>query len=90
MNIGMSANDDIQNLLMLADTYRSNFNHTLNTVSLRAAKQGAYLAKLRAGTVGITLTRRDAIMQWFSDHWPDDLAWPDDIPRPSRAGREAA
>ena len=22
------------------------------------------------------------IIQWFSDHWPADLAWPHDIPRP--------
>ena len=25
---------------------------------------------------------RQYVAQWFSDHWPADLAWPSDIPRP--------
>jgi len=28
-------------------------------------------------------------MQWFSAHWPAELAWPEDIPRPmAPAGAE--
>ena len=30
-----------------------------------------------------TSRRAARITQWFSDHWPEDLAWPVDIPRPA-------
>lgn len=86
----MSANNDITNLLSVADAYGRHFNHSLKTVSLRAARQGQFLADLKAGRRGITLNRRDAIFQWFSDNWPADLAWPSDIPRPAPNRKEVA
>lgn len=86
----MSANTDITNLLRVADEYASHRNHSLKTVSLRAAKQGQFLADLKTGRRGITLSRRDAIFQWFSDNWPEELVWPADIPRPAPRKREAA
>lgn len=87
----MKANTDIQNLLALAKEYGAHRNHALTTVSLRAAKQGQFFADLEAGRRGITLNRRDAIMQWFSDNWPnEDLAWPTDIDRPTPTKRIAS
>lgn len=89
INVGMKANSDINILSTLAATCAAHRNWSMNTVSLRAAGKGTYLADLLAGKVGITLARRDRILQWFSDHWPADLEWPRDIPRPSKS-KEAA
>jgi hypothetical protein len=81
--------DFISDLLFLTEALAAHRNWSMNTVSLRAAGKGTYLADLLAGKVGITLARRDRILQWFADHWPEDLEWPRDIPRPSKS-KEAA
>ncbi|KAF0674401.1 hypothetical protein [Profundibacterium mesophilum] len=86
----MNANTDIRNILFLADLYGRHRYHALSTVSLRATKQGAYLGKLKAGEIGLTLGRRDRIVEWFSSNWPEDLEWPRDVPRPSASGSEDA
>lgn len=86
----MNANTDISNILAVAKAYAGHFNHSLNTVSLRAASQGRFLADLEAGKRGITLTRRDAIMQWFSDNWPGDVKWPARVLRPTPNQKDAA
>ena len=69
------------NLLILAERYGSNKSIALSTVSLYAAGQGRLMERLRAGC-GITVGRRDRILQWFSDHWPAGLPWPEEISRP--------
>lgn len=80
---------DIQMIAELATTLAAHRNWSINTVSLRAAKKGTYLADLVAGRVGMTLARRDRIMLWFAENWAADLEWPADIPRPSQS-KEAA
>ncbi len=86
----MTANSDINAIFRLASTYGAHRNWTLNTASLRSAGKGTYIADLIADRVGLTVRRRDNIMQWFSDNWPDeDLSWPRDIPRPAKT-KEAA
>lgn len=81
----MKAKDDISAIADLTRSYAAHRNWTVNTTSLRAAGKGTYIADLVAGRVGLTLRRRDRIAQWFSDHWPADLAWPRDIPRPPKS-----
>ena len=76
---------DIEHLLRLAARYGSQKALALSTVSLYAAGQGQLLARLQAGC-GITVARRDRILQWFSDHWPEEVSWPDDIDRPVPGG----
>lgn len=76
-------------IVALAEAYAHARQISLKSVSLYAAKRGNFLTELKEGKRTITLKRRDAILQWFSDNWPADLVWPTDIPRPSRskAGR---
>ena len=81
---GIMASKDIKHLLNLADRYGSDKALSLSTVSLYAAGQGRLMGRLREGC-GITVGRRDRILQWFSDHWPPELPWPEEIPRPSPA-----
>ncbi len=80
----MKATFDISTIAELARTYAAHRNWTINTASLRAAGKGTYINDLVAGRVGLTIRRRDRIIQWFSDNWPVDLAWPRDVPRPSK------
>lgn len=88
--VGMTATFDIAAIAQLANSYGAHRNWSLNTTSLRASGKGTYFSDLVAGRVGLTLRRRDKIIQWFSDNWPDaDLAWPQDIYRPEKS-REAA
>jgi len=74
-------------LLLLADNYAAHQRISHWAVSFRAMKKGDFFARLRAGK-GCTVKTHGRVMQWFSDHWPLDLAWPADIPRP--AAREGA
>ena len=77
-------------ILALAACYSRHFNHTLATVSLRAAKRGSFFDELAAGG-NFTVKRAERIIQWFSDNWPNgELAWPTDIPRPSPTKKDAA
>ena len=71
--IGMIANTDVRNILKLAEMYFAARKLSLTTVSLYASNQGMVFLRLRSGE-GITVRRRDRILQWFSDHWPADLA----------------
>ena len=75
------ATRDVEQLLTLAARYGSAKALALSTVSLYAARQGQLMARLQAGC-GITVARRDRILQWFSDHWPEEVSWPEDILRP--------
>lgn len=85
----MFAKSEIRNILFLAERYRAARNLSLKTVSVYAAGRGGFLTELAAGERGITLARRDRILQWFSDHWPDDLEWPAAIPRPPKSTEAA-
>ena len=65
-------------------------NRAESTVSRLSTGSGDTLSRLSRGH-SITTSRIDRALQWFSDHWPADLAWPADIPRPEPgADREAA
>ena len=78
---------DINDLLHLAELYASSKSLALSTVSLYAAGQGRLMARLQSGCE-ITVGRRDRILQWFSDHWPAELAWPEEIERPAAGSPE--
>ena len=59
------------------------------------ASGNPYLIKRLREGAGCTIATYNRVIQWFSDHWPVDLAWPSDIPRPepspgSPASKEAA
>lgn len=76
-------------LVRLAEAYGEHLNLTLSTVSTYATNDGKRLPHLKGGG-GCTLKTAAAVLQWFSDNWPEDLAWPKDIARPARGARRAA
>lgn len=67
-------------LIRLGRTYGRFRELALSTVGRLAGGQGAFFQRVAAGRV--TIRRVDRAVQWFSDHWPAELAWPDDLLRP--------
>ncbi len=78
-----------EQIVSLAMVYSGHAGLTLSTVSTYAANDGKWLPNLKAGTASCTLRKAAAVVGWFNDNWPADLAWPRDIPRPSKS-KEAA
>lgn len=67
-------------LIRLGRTYGRFRKLALSTVGRLAGGQGAFFQRVAAGRV--TIRRLDRAVQWFSDHWPAELAWPEDLLRP--------
>lgn len=70
-------------LLLVARAYARAKNVTLSTIGTYAVNHGHALQRLEQGR-GITVGRLNRIMQWLSDHWPDDEPWPSDVTRPTK------
>lgn len=71
-----------ETLIAVAKTYAAHAGLTLATVSTYMGGSGDTLARLERGH-DMTTRRLQRFLQWFSDHWPEDLPWPSDIPRPA-------
>ncbi len=68
-------------LVALADAYASATGVALSTVSARVFDDGKRISQIRAGR-GITLSRFNRALTWFSANWPDGAEWPAHIKRP--------
>ena len=83
---------DETSLVDMAQRFASARGITLWRVGFLAAGDGKFFARLIAGRT-CTLRVARVVVQYLSDHWPDDHEWPDAIPRPaprSKSEREAA
>ena len=70
-----------ETLLIVAEHYSALTGRSLATTSTLAANDGKLLRRLGEGA-GITIRRYEAIMMWFSEHWPRDAEWPSEVQRP--------
>ena len=68
-------------LAAVAQTFASGSGLELVTVARYAAGDWRFFDRLAEGA-GFTARKYDDVMQWFSDHWPENHPWPDDVPRP--------
>ena len=68
-------------LIRLAEMYAQHLRLAMTTVGRLAMGHGHSFRRLAAGRV--TIRRAERALQWFSEHWPPDLAWPEDISRPA-------
>ena len=73
--------DTSAKLRALMAAYALHSGRRLSTVSRLASGSGATATRLSRGH-DITTRRAARIVQWLSDHWPEDTRWPVDIPRP--------
>ena len=53
-----------------------------HTIGRYASGNGNFYGRLKRG-LDLTTRRAARVIQWLSDHWPEDLDWPSDIPRPT-------
>ena len=87
---------EIQHIIHLADSFIEHTGMSHWQIGLQAAGSAKFFRDLKEGTRnGCTIATYNRVIQWFSNHWPTDLAWPSDIPRPapspgSPASKEAA
>ena len=72
----------IQQLLSLADAYRSATDIRDNTLSWRVFGDTKKLTAIREGA-DIQVGRYEKAIAWFSANWPEGAVWPADIARPS-------
>ena len=68
-------------LVALSQCYADHRRLSLSRVGFLAANDGKFFVRLKAGKT-CTLRTTERVLQWFSDHWPEDLDWPTDTPRP--------
>ena len=73
---------DCESLMLLGSIYAKHRGLTLSTVSTYAAGSGDFYARLKRGH-DVTSRRAARVLQYLSDHWPEDLPWPAEIPRPA-------
>ena len=76
-----------QNLVHLAELYAKHKNVRLWRIGHQAAGRGGFFVDIKAGRSCRTNTY-ETVVQWFSDHWPDEqvLPWPEHlVPRPPRS-----
>ena len=71
-----------RHILVLVETFAAATGRRETTVAALCAGQAHAIDRLRGGA-SMTLRRARRIVQWLSDHWPDDLAWPDGVDRPA-------
>lgn len=68
-------------LILVFEMYCRATEKSESRVSTQVLSGGKRIQQIRdggdIGTVGF-----EKAMQWFSNHWPDDLAWPSVIQRP--------
>ena len=69
-------------LIELASSYGLHMGVSHWRVAFLVRGDGQFFHRLRQGK-GCTVRTAARVTQWFSDHWPTDLAWPADIPRPA-------
>ncbi len=68
-------------LILVFETYCRATGRSEARISTQVLSGGKRILQIRdggdIGTIGF-----ERAMQWFSDHWPDDVVWPDEIQRP--------
>ncbi|WP_157091517.1 hypothetical protein [Methylobacterium nodulans] len=71
----------------MAGLYGSATGLKRTTVSWRLFQDTNKLDVIASGR-DLYLGRYERAMQFFSDHWPDNLPWPDDIRRPPKSAAQ--
>lgn len=80
----MSESNRLRNsLLALALRYELATKLSLSTISRKMGHRSKFLPRLVAGdAVDFQISTYDADVEWFSEHWPEDIPWPPSVPRP--------
>ncbi len=77
-----------KNIRELAEIYGASMGTTARVISRRRFGDFYALDQFAAGERDIGWQKCKALLQWFSDNWPVDVAWPDHIDRLPPAPRD--
>lgn len=72
----------IRHLELLLSVYRAKLGYEETTVGKHCTSDGYFFKRLREGST-ITARKYDAVVLWFSQNWPADVAWPEGVGRPA-------
>ena len=70
----------IRDILCLAGRYAAARRIATSTLARVATGSSTWFDRCETGRV--TIRSATAVVQWLSDHWPNELEWPADIERP--------
>ena len=70
-------------LVFLSEVFAAHRGVSLWRVGHLAAGRGSFFVDIKNHKRHCQTNTHTRVLQWFSDHWPSDLAWPSDIPPPS-------
>ena len=76
-----------QNILALSEALEAHLGITHWAVSMRIARKGDFIRRLRRGGDVQTQTY-ERVLGRFAEMWPVDLEWPEGVPRPDVAREE--
>ncbi len=79
----MGINSLDASLVTLAEAFAFKRGVSLWRVGHMAANRGSFFIDLRSQKRHCQTNTYEHVLQWFSEHWPEDLEWPETIPRPN-------
>lgn len=78
----------IERFKAVAEAYKQARGLSTARVSALVFGDGTKLSHILGRDADLTTSRFERSMQWFSDHWPEDVEWPAGIPRPNPTAAE--
>lgn len=75
-------------LIALVEAYAAAVDRKEATIANLAGRDSRFFARMREGK-GCSVDTLNHMLEWFSDHWPEDAPWPEEISRPSPAPSNA-
>ncbi len=75
-------------LLDLCHRHGEASNLTPGVLGKASLRDHTFFRRIEQGE-NFTVKTFDKVVQWFSDHWPEDATWPSDIPRPEQSADDA-
>lgn len=70
------------NLIRCAEAYGAATGMSLWVVGKEIALDRSFFSDIQGGSRGVVASKYDAVMQEFSDRWPNGTDWPEGIARP--------
>ncbi len=75
-------------IVRLAERYAAARRIARSTLAREATGSSTWFE--RCGDGRVTIRSALAVVEWFAEHWPDEVAWPEEIPRPAPSVRRMA
>lgn len=71
------------NLVKCAEAFAASRGVSLFAVGKDIALDRSFFKEIQDDSRGFTARKYDAVMQKFSEEWPEGCDWPENVPRPA-------